>query len=571
MKILGISGLAHNAAVALISDGVPVFAIEEERLLRRKHVWTFPFQALRYALERTGTDHNEIDAVTFYFDTRKHNLTSLFRSFGLLKRHSFREFSRHQVSRYGFAALARVLPEESIRVAFIGKRLPPVIFVEHHLSHLGGCYLSSGFEEAAVLIADSVGEYPCTSLYTARGNRVEKVRAICFPDSLGLLYTAVTQYLGLHPYGDEYKTMGLAAHGERNGRFRDFFRRVIRLEGNGTYRIDTRLVNFHLIQNITSVLHLSQEAVRNLGPPRQKGEEFSQRFKDIAFALQERLEEALLHLLHDFRKRTKQRNLCLAGGVALNCAANRKIIERADFQEVYIQPAASDAGASLGSALYYYNVLRGKSRAFTIKDDYLGPEFTDSEVESTLKASRLPYRVLPDAAEKGGEMLFEGKVIGWFQGRMEFGPRALGNRSILCGAGDGAVKQKLCSIKGREPFRPYAASVLVDSTRDYFEWSGESPYMQVAVPVIPERRPVIPAVVHQDGTCRIQTVDRDRNPLFHRLIRAFHRRSGVPLILNTSFNAGGEAMVCSPEDAVKTFSVTPLDALIMGSYLVEKP
>jgi carbamoyltransferase len=571
MKILGIAGLAHNAAVTLIEDGVPVFAVEEERLLRRKHLWTFPFQALRYTLERTGTDPDAIDAVTFYFDTARYNFNSFFLSLGLLKRHSLSEFLRHQASRYGFAALARALPAHSIGLSFVGKRAPPIFYIEHHLSHLGGCYLPSGFEEAAVLIADSVGEYPCTSLYTAGGNRIKRFQTVYFPDSLGLVYTALTQYLGFHPYGDEYKTMGLAAHGERTARFRDFFRKLIRLEPDGTYRVDTRLVNFHLVQNITSTLHLSEAAHRELGPPRQPDEDLSQRHKDIAFALQDRLEEALLHMLRPFQKTTRQRNLCLAGGLALNCVANRRIFEGTDFQKIFIQPAASDAGASTGSALYYYHVMQGRPRNYVLDRDYLGPEFSDGEIERALENARLPYAVLPDPAAKAAELILQGKVLAWFQGRMEFGPRALGNRSILCDPRDPSVKEKLHQIKKREAFRPYAASVLLESLTDYFQWPHESPYMQVAVPVRPEQRQAIPALVHQDGTCRIQTVDRERNPLFRRLLEACRDRAGLPLVLNTSFNTGGEAMVCTPEDALRTFLSTPLDVLIMGKYLSEKP
>ena len=520
--------------------------------------------------ETTGTDHDDIDYISFYFDTRRYNVRSFFRSFDYLRTNGPGDFFRHQVGRYGFTAIARLLPQEMINLAFIGKKRPPIVFVDHHLSHLGSCYLASPFEDAAVLVVDSVGEYPSSSLYSAGPDRIKKVKSIYFPNSLGLIYTAVTEYLGLHPYGDEYKTMGLAAHGEKNDKFEAFFKELIQLMSNGGYRVDTRLINYHLIQNFTLKHHLSDTSIQTLGAPRGKGDQWTQRHKDIAFALQKRIEEAILHLLSHLQRKTKQKNLCMAGGVALNCVANGKIFEQTDFQNIFIQPAAGDAGASFGSALYYYNILRKQPRDYVMNHVCLGPEYSEEQIESAIKDTHMPYKVVDDPAKTAAELIKDGKIVAWFQGRMEFGPRALGNRSILCDPRENLIKEKLNRIKKRESYRPYAASVLYGSVGEYFKWSEQSPYMLVAVPVLSEARKKIPAVVHADGTCRIQTVDRERSPLFYRLLEEFKSLTGLPLLLNTSFNTGGEAIVCKPQDALKTFFITPLDALIIGNYLLEK-
>lgn len=570
MKILGISGLAHDAAVSLVVDGRPVFAVEEERLIRIKYHWTFPFRAIACVQEQTGVPLDEIDCVAFYFDTSRYNVSSFVRSLGMLRHETPSAFARHQLARYGFAAAARILPAACIRIAFIGRRQPPIRFIDHHRCHLASCYLPSGYEEAAVCVIDSVGEYPSTSLYSARGTRIENVRTICFPHSLGLVYTAVTEHLGFHPYGDEYKTMGLAAYGERNRAFADLFRRLIRLGDNGGYAVDTGLVQFHLLQNVTARHHLSPRAEEVLGPPRARDEPLSQRHRDIAFALQNRLEETVLHVLRFLERKTRAANLCMAGGVALNCLANRRVVEETGFRNVFIQPAAGDAGAALGAALYYDAIVQGRPRIYVQRDTFLGPSFDDERIEALLQCIRTPYRRVEDPARKAAELILDGKIVGWFQGRMEFGPRALGNRSLLCDPRREEIKVRLNRIKKREPFRPYAASVLADRMGEFFRWDRASPYMLFAVPVRPERRELIPAVVHRDGTCRIQTVDPVEHPLFYRLIETFGRHTGIPLVLNTSLNTRGEAIACTPDDAVRTFFSTPMDALFLGSYLLEK-
>jgi len=589
MIILGLNAYHGNASAAIVCDGRLVAAAEEERFNRVKYAAGFPARAVRYCLQAAGVSIGEVTHIAVPRNPWAHLPAKV--AYALRLPRFALDRTRAAVRFAGLREeLARACDVDPARVTARLHR------VEHHRAHLASAFFVSPFDQAAVLSADGLGDFASTMWATGRGNRLEVHGAVEFPHSLGLYYTAITQYLGFWKYGDEYKVMGLAAYGEPA--YLDEFRRVLRSNGGpdaggspgaggGALRRRPFALGLEYFVHHrngpdmtwregdrTPVLGrlFSDHLAACLGPARQAGAPLERRHQDIASTLQARLEEVYFDLLNALHARTGLRALCLAGGVAFNCVANGKIFDRTPFEELYVQPAAGDAGLAVGAAFYVYHQVLGYPRAFVMGHAYWGPAFDAAAIRRALGAAGLRYRELPEEAlcREAARHVAEGKIVGWFQGRMEWGPRALGNRSIVVDPRRPEMKDILNRrIKHREPFRPFAPSILEEATGAYFERSYPSPFMILAYPVRPEQRAVIPAPTHVDGTGRLQTVSRDANPRYWRLIREFERVTGVPVVLNTSFNEN-EPIVCTPEEAVDCFLRTQMDVLAIGDYLVER-
>lgn len=456
---------------------------------------------------------------------------------------------------------------QALRNQFSLAYTPKVRFVQHHLCHAASTFYVSPYEESAILTVDGRGESTSTMLSYGRGNDIKKIREIKVPHSLGHLYASITDYLGFKPFFDEWKVMGMSAYGKPT--FVKDFDEIVQLHSDGSYRLNLDYFSF---QTHGGYRWLSEKFLKKFGPAIPKGENFSQRAADIAFALQKIVEKTGVHLARGLYEITGSKNLCLTGGVALNCLMNKRILEETPFENVFIQPIANDAGTSLGAALYQYHQISGGKREFIFDHVYWGPEFSNEEIEPVLKARGVNYRKSDDICRDTARQIADGKIVGWFQGRMECGPRALGNRSITVDPTRSEMKDKLnARVKRREGFRPFAPSILAEKVDDYFVMpKGQpSPYMILIADVRPEKKNVIPAVTHADGTARVHTVSKDVNPRYWRLIQEFEKITGVPILLNTSFNEN-EPVVCRPEEAVDCFLRTEFDALSIGDFLVIK-
>ena len=565
MHVLGISCFYHDAAAALVRDGQLVAAAEEERFSRRKHDFGWPANAIAYCLREGGVTINDIDHVVFYEKP-------------ILK---FERILSCYVSTWplSYIAFAKALPlwlkDRLWLKDFIRKQLGTerdILFAEHHVSHAASAFLVSPFEEATILTLDGVGEWTTTTMGWGRGRELQLTREIRFPHSLGLFYSAITAYLGFEVNDAEWKVMGLAPYGKPTQV--EKCRELIRTRPDGSFALNMRYFSHHY-----SAQRMFNRRFEHLfgQPARVPESELSEFHQDVAHSGQQVFEEVAVNLARAAHELHPSDNLCLAGGCALNTVANWKIMERTGFKRLFVQPAAGDSGGAVGAAFYIYNTVLGQPRAFTLRDVYLGPAFGEAEMEAALRAAgtKLRWEKLPRAEllRRTAAVLRDDKVVGWFQGRMEFGPRALGNRSILANPMNPEMKKIVNSkIKFREYFRPFAPAVLREHADEYFEMNGqESPFMLLVPPVRTEKRTVIPAVTHTDGTGRVQTVTPESNALFYELIRQFAALTGVPVLLNTSFNVRGEPIVCTPPDAVNCFLNTGLDHLVMGDMLASKP
>jgi carbamoyltransferase len=578
MNILGINAYHANASAALVCDGQLVTAVEEERFNRVKYAAGFPVHAIRHCLAEAGLTIGEIDHVAIPRNPWARIGTKLFYAVRMPR---FTLDRSRVLVRFGgiheeLAKACDVAPE-AIRAQFHR--------VEHHVAHLASAFFVSPFDNAAVLSADGLGDFASTMWATGEGNRLKVHGAVAFPHSLGLYYTALSQYLGFWKFGDEYKVMGLAAYGEPA--FQDEFRRIVRpANGKGfslglEYFCHQRTGPQMSWQDSgkTPVLGrlFSPHLEELLGSTRSAAEPVGKHHQDIAASLQLILEEAYFRLLNLLYEKTHQKAACLAGGVAFNCVANGKIFDQTPFSDVYVQPAAGDGGLSVGAAFYVCHNVLGRARSFVMNHAYWGPQFTPEAIRLALEGrgingsyaiKNLPYEEL---AKRTAAHIAAGKIVGWFQGRAEWGPRALGNRSIVVDPRRAEMKDVLNRrIKHREPFRPFAPSIREEATAEYFERSYPSPFMNLAYVVRPEKRGVIPAPTHVDGTARLQTVSRRTNPLYWELIKEFEALTGVPVLLNTSFNEN-EPIVLTPEQAIDCFLRTQMDVLAIGNYLIEKP
>jgi carbamoyltransferase len=591
LRILGLSAFYHDSAAALVEDGRIVAAAQEERFTRRKHDPRFPVNAIRYCLEEAGAGLEGIDRVVFY-DKPFLKFERLIETYATFAPRGFKSF-RMSIPLWlrEKLFLKDLLLKEMRKLEDGSKWNGELLFSEHHLSHAASVFFPSPFEEAVVLTMDGVGEWATTSAAIGRGKSLEVYKEIHFPHSLGLLYSAFTYYTGFKVNSGEYKVMGLAPYGEPKYVDR-IFKHLVDLKADGSFRLDLSYFDY------CTGLTMTNGKFADLfgGPARKADEMLTQHHMDLAASLQAATEEVVLRLTRALRKETGLPNLCLAGGVALNCVANGKVLRDGQFENIYVQPAAGDAGGALGAALVGYHMQLGQERRVdgdAMRGSYLGPAFAQPEIERRLAAAGAKFEVHDDAsmiACCAGE-LAQGKALGWFQGRMEFGPRALGNRSILGDARSPTMQKVLnLKVKYRESFRPFAPSVLRERVADWFELDGDSPYMLMVADVVKARRRAmtaeenrlfgieklnvprsdIPAVTHVDYSARIQTVHRETNPRYHALLSAFERATGCPVLVNTSFNVRGEPIVGSPEDAFRCFMGTELDGLAVGNCYLRK-
>jgi carbamoyltransferase len=579
--ILGLNAYHGDASACLIKDGVLIAAAEEERFRRVKHWAGFPTQAIRYCLRQGGTRLEEVAQVAVNQDAR----ANLWRKLGFVatRRPDLSLILDRIRNRRERAGVAETLARE-LGTPFLGE----VQYVEHHLAHLASAFLVSPFEEAVAASVDGFGDFASAGWGVGRDNSVEVEDRVYFPHSLGIFYQALTQFLGFLEYGDEYKVMGLAPYGEPA--FLPQMRRILRLREGGGFELDlayfrhaTEKVDYEWEGGSPMVGTLYSQALPELlGPARGAAEEVTPRHRDLARSVQAMYEEAFFHLVSHLHGRYKIDALCLAGGCAMNSVANGKVHVRTPFRRLYVQPAAGDAGGAIGAALVAWQRVRngaGVARSPMTHACY-GPEYPDAEIgaainvrKAELESQQCSVLRISDEnllLERTAKAIAEGAVVGWFQGRMEWGPRALGNRSIVCDPRRADMKDILNSkIKRRESFRPFAPSILREAVPDWFEADDDVPFMTQVYPIRPEKRALVPAVTHVDGSGRLQTVTRESNPRYYGLIEAFRARTGVPMVLNTSFNEN-EPVVCRPEEALDCFLRTRMDALVMGDWYLAR-
>ena len=593
MRILGLSAFYHDSAAALVEDGQVVAAAQEERFTRKKHDSGFPENAIAYCLKAARCDLSDVDFIAFY-DKPFLKFERLLETYLAFAPRGYTSFAM---------ALPVWLKEKLFQKGLLTKKLSALgngfdpasrlLFTEHHQSHAASAFYPSPFRDAAVLTMDGVGEWATTSVGLGSGNRLEMIKEIHFPHSLGLLYSAFTYYTGFKVNSGEYKVMGLAPYGEPKYTG-TIFDNLIDLKEDGSFRLNLDYFDY------CTGLTMTNERFDALfgGPPRQPEARLTQREMDLSASVQQVVEQVVLRMARSLARETGQKNLCLAGGVALNCVANGKILADGAFDNIWIQPAAGDAGGSLGAALAAYHWHLGKERQVQnamdgMSGSYLGPDYSQPDIERRLSAAGADFTVLEKDAlvDRVSGDLSEGRAVGWFQGRMEFGPRALGGRSILADPRCEDTQKTLnLKIKYRESFRPFAPSVLAEDCSDWFELEADSPYMLLVAGVADSKRRAmpsgtdrlfgidklnvsrseIPAVTHVDHSARVQTVHAETNPRYHALIQAFKAKTGCPAVVNTSFNVRGEPIVCTPEDAFRCFMGTELDVLAVGDCYLRK-
>ena len=582
--ILGISAFYHDSAATILKNGEIIAAAQEERFTRKKHDYHFPKNSIDYCLREAGVDIKDINYVAFYDKP-------------------FIKFERilHTYLTYapvGLCSFMKAMPlwlkQKIFLRDYIAQELKykgKILFSEHHISHAASAFYPSPFKEAAVLTLDGVGEWTTTSLGIGKGNDIQLHTELKFPHSLGLLYSAFTYYIGFRVNSGEYKVMGLAPYGEP--KYVDLIlNNLVDLKEDGSFKLNMKYFNY--CAGLTMTNHKFHQLFG--GEPRKPDTKIEQRHMDLAASIQKVTEEIILRMVKHIFNITRQKNLCLAGGVALNCVANGKILREGPFKRIWIQPAATDAGGALGAALVVWHKYLNKERNINeVKDSqkasYLGPQFSKEQIREFLDSKKIPYEELryEDIPNRAAQLINDQKVLGWFQGRMEFGPRALGSRSIL-GDPRSPEMQSIINlkIKFRESFRPFAPTVLEDRVGEYFDIVCSSPYMLLTAPVREEKRlpvkeeglfgldklkvkrSVVPAITHVDYSARVQTVNKDDNPLYYNTINAFYNITGCPIVINTSFNVRGEPIVCTPEDAFNCFMRTEMDYLIMDRFLLDK-
>jgi carbamoyltransferase len=559
--ILGISCFYHDAAAALLRDGVLVAAASEERFSREKHDPSFPVRAIAYVLGAAGITMAEVDHLGFY-DKPMLKLERL-----LLSHLQHFPKSKEQFLQAMPMWMKEKLPVRRVVQKHLGWK-KPIWFGEHHVSHAASSFLCSPFEESAILTVDGVGEWATSTWGVGRGNQIELKGEIRFPHSVGLLYSAITGYLGFKVNSAEYKVMGLAPYGEPT--HVDRLKQVIDIADDGSFRLDMEYFDFDW------AMRMCNEAFFDLmgAPPREPEGSMEPFHMNVARSVQEIVNEIMVKQANALHERTGMKNLCLAGGVALNCVANGHVLRDSPFERVFVQPAAGDAGGALGVALWIHCMVLGNPREWTMRTAGWGPSFSADEIEGVLQHYGAAYSWHNDHAslvEETAAHIEDAKVVGWFQGRMEYGPRALGARSILADPRVVDMRDRInLKIKFREGFRPFAPSILAERADEWFDLRGHpSPYMLLVADVLEGKR-TIPAVTHVDGSARIQTVDREDSPLYHLLLSEFEKQTGCPLLINTSFNVRGEPIVCTPEDAFECFIRTHMDVLVMGPFVLKK-
>lgn len=571
MYVLGISCYYHDSSAALLKDGVIVAAAEEERFTRKKHDISFPLNAIKYCLESQNIKIDDIDYIGFY--------EKPLQKFDRLMAQHLESFPKSY--RIFLSNIPSWFNEKLKVVKTIKKKLKykkDVLFIEHHLAHAASSFLVSPFEKAAILTVDGVGEWTTTAYGIGDKNKISLLKDIKFPHSLGLLYSTITAYLGFSVNNSEYKVMGLSPYGSMDREKNQYYRKllkVIDIKKDGSYRLNMDYFVYHYKNTMPSqkLCDLLGGGIRN-----PSTEEINQRHKDIAAGLQMVLEDVIFLILNHLHKETGLDNLVIGGGVALNSVCNGKILQKTKFKNIWIQPNASDGGTSLGAASYVYNSILNNSRNYIMQDAYLGPRFSDQEIKKFLDKQNVKYtkfRTSKILLSEVSQLLYNNQVIGWFQDGMEWGPRALGARSILSNPTNPEMKEILnLKVKHREAFRPFAPVVCIDDALKYFDCDKPIPsptdFMLMVYPVKNAWRSKIPSVTHVDGSGRLQTIRREQNPLYYDLIKEFGKLSKVPILINTSFNIRGEPIVCTPNDAYRCMMGTGIDYLVMGNYLIKR-
>jgi carbamoyltransferase len=575
MLILGLNMFHADASAAIVLDGEVKFAIAEERLNRHKHFGGFPALAVKACLDAVGAKISDVEHVAAGQDSDANLAKKV--QYALANPAKILNFirlrQRKEAMRDVRSLLSKALDVDATQLSFQEHHL------EHHIAHIASAYYCSPWEKAAGFSYDGSGDFVSTMMAHCEGNEIEVLDRVFLPHSLGSVYTMICEFIGYSQYGDEGKVMGLAPYGRDS--YRDEIGKIVAVKDDG-FRLNLSYFKplgsnqgMQVMPDGTVKLarHFSDRMEKLFGEPRRPHAEITQRDMDLAFAVQQRFEEIFFHLMNRLHARVPLEDVAMAGGCALNSVANGKLFESTPFHRTYIQPAAGDEGLAIGAALHTYHSVLKQPRRHELKNSYLGPEFSDSRIQSALQSAGLQYRKLDRAAllDAVAEQIAEGNVIGWFQGRMEWGPRALGNRSIVAHPGLPNMKDVLnARIKHREWFRPFAPSIMADYQHEYFENDHPSPFMLHVYKIRPEKRKELTAVNHVDDTGRLQTVTRDENPMYYDLISAFHRKTGIPVILNTSFNEN-EPIVCTPEEAIDCFRRTRMDVLAIGPFLVVKP
>jgi carbamoyltransferase len=564
VNILGINYIYHDSSACVVRDGMLEAALEEERLTREKHTIAFPEQSIARCLEMADLKPREIDHVAVSYQPGLDRARKI--TYGLTIRRSIAPIIQVDVMK---ARTRRKMLDAWLRKTFPADRMPRVHFVPHHVAHAVGSFYISPYESAALLSVDGWGEWATTFKGVGRGSSYECFGQDYFPYSLGIVYEAATEFCGFWSNYDEGKTMGLAPLGDPET-FGSIVEKIVWINDDMSVGVDLSYFDYPLYQP-----RCGRKFYDTFGKPRQKrkGAPFEQNHLDVAAAFQNRIEECLLTLARQLRERTQEDYLVIAGGVALNSVANGRLVRESGFRDVYVMPAAGDAGTSIGAAFYVENGVLGRPREYVHDDPFVGTAYGNPQIQRVLEDAKLDARYLPDGELEAAtaELLLNGSIVGWFQGRMEIGPRALGNRCILANPTLPWMKDKVnAEVKHREPFRPFAPSCPIEDAPRFFEQDVADPFMLKVCDVREEMRSMIPAVTHVDGTARLQTVHGETNPRYHRLLKEFEKRSGVPVLLNTSFNVMGEPIVESPLDAVRCFYTTGLDHLVLGNYIIGK-
>ena len=562
MIILGLNNAYHDTSACILIDGKLVVALEEERFTRQKHTWTFPHNAISKCLQIAGIRTSDIDYIAVSIKPELHWSSKVL--YLLKNLEGAKTFINHEL-------LKTVNRQRNFWDWYKGiwkkkENGPKVVFVPHHLCHAAGTFFISPYETAAILSLDGAGEWSTSMIGHGKMNDVEIYSESFFPHSLGSFYEAATEFCGFRPNYDEGKTMGLAPLGDHIPYY-DTVDKIVNVDDKGVINIDLSYFSYQY----WGAKRCGEKFHKTFGKPRNKKDEFGENHINVAAAFQKVLEDKVVKICNQIHERFHEDYLVISGGVSLNSVMNGKIIRETPFKDVYVMPAAGDNGTSIGAAYYLYNGILKKPRNYVHDDPYLGTEYSNEEIRKVLDEAKLSYEYIENVAERGAEILNAGEILGWFQGRMEIGPRALGNRSILADPTRPHMKDKInAEVKHREAYRPFAPSAITESRSKYFDISVEAPFMLKVCDVLPEMRSVLPAITHYDGSARLQTVNNVTNPLYHQIISELGKLNGVPVVLNTSFNVMGEPVVESPLHAVRCFFSTGLDKLIIGNYLVAK-
>ena len=575
MYILGLNAYHGDSSACLLKDGKIINAIEEERIRRIKHWAGFPSESIKFCLKDAGITISDVDHITIGRNPSAHLGKKILSS---LKKLANFQFIKDRVSN-----IKKVTSLKSEIAAGLGVSessfRAEIKHIEHHRSHLASAFFVSPFDEAAILSIDGFGDFSSTMIAIGRGNKIEVLDSVTYPHSLGIFYTAFTQFLGFPWYGDEYKVMGLSPYGEP--KYVDQMKKIVRLLDNGLFELDESYF-IHSTEGVAMTWNngapfigriYSDRMIKEFGQPRDKDETLTQYHKDLAASVQKHCEDVIFHILNHLQKRTGLKNICIAGGVAQNSVANGKVLQLTDFENIYIPSAGYDAGTAIGSAFWHYHQILGMERKYFVRDAYFGAQYSDDEIERELKEAKVNYKRCSsdsETIEQTAQMLADGAVIGWFQGRTEFGPRALGNRSVLVHPGRPDAKDLINSkIKRRESFRPFAPSILREYVNEYFEQEDDVYFMEKVFQIRIEKRNGLPAVTHVDGSGRLQTVHKDVSPKYYALIDKFREKTGLPILLNTSFNEN-EPIVNHPKEAIDCFLRTEMDAIVLENCIVTR-